>query len=230
MNRSKILVFYVAPVVALTSFLLFLFAYIAPVKTLHTGVAMLTVHVTQNSSDPVDGPSASVYIGALGSCSRATNDTVSCTSPSLNPVYDLSSLPTTAPRRLLSAPPLAAALFGLALTHSIVFFLFFTLVSYRHKLGEKSAATLDTPAVQGLLVWIGVTGFVFGIESFVTLRIWFGKAANDFNLSTVVDGPQLTATVGNVFIMLWVAYGFYGVLLVIAMMKYNVKTSQWTDF
>ncbi|KAJ7207591.1 hypothetical protein GGX14DRAFT_635599, partial [Mycena pura] len=231
MNPSKVIVLYVAPWVALTAFLLFLLVYLAPVVLLQTRVAMLTV--THHSSDPLDGPS--VFLGALGSCSRATSHAgVECTSPSLNPAYDLSdSLPPTAPHFLLSAPPVPPGFLGLALAYSIIFFVLFTLVSYRHKMGKKSAATLDKPAIQRVLVWLGVSGFLLGFTSFLIMHIWFGKAARDFNHNIVVEGsagPQLIATVGNAFIMGWVAYGFYGVLVVISIVKLNVKASKWTDF
>ncbi|KAJ7220303.1 hypothetical protein GGX14DRAFT_434123 [Mycena pura] len=201
---------------------------------LQTKVALLTVTpstvlVHSSESHPVDGPS--VFLGALGSCSRAKNDVgVNCTTPSLSPVYDLSSLPPSAPRLLLSAPPLSTPVFlGIALALSIIFFITFTLVSFRHKMGEKTTAMLDKPIVQSVSAWLGVFGFLVGIVSFLILRMWFGKAADDFNQSIVLEGsagPQLIAAVGNAFTMVWVAYTFYGVPVVISMAKLNVKASK----
>jgi len=261
MNRSKVIVLYVAPWMTLTAILLFLFAYLAPVVLFQTRVAMLAV-----TSASGDGPS--VFLGPFGSCSRATNHArVKCTSLSANPVYDLSGL-LAGPHFLLPAPPLPPGFLGFALAYSFIFFIFFTLMSFRHKMGEKVAATLDkpipetespvnrrqrifvwvgvsghkmgekvaamldSPIAQRIFVWDGVSGFLFGFTTFLISRIWFGKAADDFNQSIAIGGsagPQLTATVGNAFIMVWVAYGIFGVLLVLSMMKLNVKASEWTD-
>jgi len=230
---SKAVLLYLAPLVTLTAILLSLFAYLAPVIMLQTKVALLTVTpstvLVHGSSNPVDGPS--VFLGALGSCSRTKNDAgVNCTAPSLNPVYDLSPLPSQAPRLLLSAPPQSTPVFlGIALALSVIFFITFTLVSFRHKMGEKATAMLDKPIVQRLSAWLGVFGFLVGITSFLILRMWFGKAADDFNQSIVLEGssgPQLIAAVGNAFTMVWVAYAFYGVPVVISMAKLNVKASK----
>ena len=177
-------------------------------------------------------------------------------SPVLTLCIDLSSLPPSAPSLLLSAPPLSTPVFlGIALALSIVFFITFTLVSFRHKMGEKTTAVLDKPIVQSVSAWLGVFGFLVGKErssrflrsrahllrgivSFLILRMWFGKAADDFNQSIVLEGsagPQLSATVGNAFTstsfligvgdrclyrdtpVVWVAYTFYGVPVVISM-------------
>jgi hypothetical protein len=107
---------------------------------------------------------------------------------------------------------------GIALACSIIFFITFTLISFRHKMGEKMSASLDKPLIQRLSAWLGFFGFMIGqcsqirillsahvlqgITSFLILRMWFGKASDDFNDSIAVQGsgaPQLIANVGNAF-------------------------------
>ena len=68
-NLSKAATLYLAPVLALTSLILVLFAYTAPTIILHSRVALLVVSPSlelTNSSSPraIDGPT--VFLGALG--------------------------------------------------------------------------------------------------------------------------------------------------------------------
>lgn len=59
--------------------------------------------------------------------------------------------------------------------------------------------------------------------------MWFGKATDDFNHSIQLMGSQgidLSANVSNAFTMVWVAYSFYAVPLILAMSKMNVKASK----
>ncbi|KAJ6610028.1 hypothetical protein B0H10DRAFT_2061674 [Mycena sp. CBHHK59/15] len=230
---SKAITLYLAPVLTIAAILLSLFAYLAPVLIFQDKVALLSVTpstvLVQNSSHPVDGPS--VFLGTLGSCSRPKNDAdVNCTLATLSPTYDLSALPNSAPRLLLSAPTQATPVFlGLALACSIIFFMTFTLISFRHKMGAKMTAALDNPIAQRLSAWVGFFGFMIGITSFLILRMWFGKAADDFNNSIIMQrsqGPQLIASLGNAFTMVWVAYAFYAVPLIISLSKLNVKASK----
>ncbi|KAK7064201.1 hypothetical protein R3P38DRAFT_3165216 [Favolaschia claudopus] len=230
---SKAATLYLAPILTLTAIVLSLLSYLAPVLVLHDKVALLTVTpsttLVQNASHAVDGPS--LFLGVLGSCSRPKNDgDLTCTSPTLNPAYDVSALPSTAPRLLLSAPTQATPVFlGIGLACSIIFFFTFTITSFRHKMGEKMSATLDKPLVQRLSAWLGFFGFMIGITSFLILRMWFGKAADDFNASITMqgrDGPQLIAGVSNAFTMVWVAYSFYAVPLIISLSKLHVTTTK----
>jgi len=230
---SKAATLYLAPVLTLTAILLSLFSYLAPVLLLQTKVALLTVTpstaLVQNASHAVDGPS--VFLGVLGSCSRPKNNAgVNCTTPTLNPVYDVSALPNSAPRLLLSAPTQATPVFlGIGLACSIIFFITFTLISFRHKMGEKMTAMFDKPLIQRLSAWLGFFGFMIGITSFLILRMWFGKASDDFNDSIALQGsggPQLIANVGNAFTMVWVAYAFYAVPLIISLSKLNVNATK----
>ncbi|KAJ7361714.1 hypothetical protein DFH08DRAFT_685331 [Mycena albidolilacea] len=231
---SKAATLYLAPVLTLTAIILSLLVYLAPVLLLHDKVALLTVTPStalfQNaSSHAIDGPS--VFLGVLGSCSRPKNDAgVNCTTPTLNPIYDVSKLPSSAPRLLLSAPTQATPVFlGIGLACSVIFFITFTLISFRHKMGEKMSASLDKPLIQRLSAWLGFFGFMIGITSFLILRMWFGKASDDFNDSIAVQGsgaPQLIANVGNAFTMVWVAYAFYGIPLIISLSKLNVKATK----
>ncbi|KAF8216203.1 hypothetical protein K438DRAFT_1800247 [Mycena galopus ATCC 62051] len=231
---SKAATLYLAPVLTLTAILLSLFSYLAPVLLLQDKVSLLTVTpstaLIQNAPHAaLDGPS--VFLGVLGSCSRPKNDgSVNCTTPTLNPSYDLSALPSSAPALLLAAPTQATPVFlGIALACSIIFFITFTLISFRHKMGEKMSNAFDNAMVQRLSAWLGFFGFMIGITSFLILRMWFGKAADDFNDSIELQGssgPELIANVGNAFTMVWVAYAFYAVPLVISLSKLNVHASK----
>ncbi|ESK95853.1 hypothetical protein Moror_12351 [Moniliophthora roreri MCA 2997] len=227
---SKAVTLYLAPVLALTAILLSLFAYLAPVVMLPDRVALLTVTpstaLTQLNGGATDG--ASIFIGALGSCSRPNQGAeLNCTAPSLSPQYDLSALPESAPTLLLSSPPASSPAFiAVALTLSIIFFFTFTLISFRHKMGEKMAAALDKPMIHRLSAWIGFFGFFIGITSFLIVRMWFGKAVEDFNKSIIQmgrDGPQFIASDGNAFTMVWVAYAFYAVPVICSLAKINVS-------
>ncbi|KAK7463607.1 hypothetical protein VKT23_005548 [Stygiomarasmius scandens] len=231
---SKAITLYLAPVLMLTALLLSLFAYLAPVIMLSDRVALVTITPSTALTDAsnakaVDG--ASLFLGALGSCSRSNNDAdINCTVASLSPEYDLSVLPENAPQLVLSAPPPSSPAFiAVALAFSILFFFTFTLISFRHKMGEKIAAQLDKPLIQRLSAWIGFFGFFIGISSFLILRMWFGKAVQDFNRSVSSqgnDGPELIASDGNAFTMVWVAYAFYAVPVICSLAKLNVTTSK----
>ncbi|KAJ7070995.1 hypothetical protein C8F01DRAFT_1108612 [Mycena amicta] len=230
---SKATTLYLAPVVTLTAIVLSLLVYLAPVLILQDKVAFLVVSpstvLVQNASRPVDGPT--VFLGTLGSCSRPKNDApINCTALSLNPSYELSVLPSIAPRLLLEAPGEATPVFfGIGIVFSVVFFFTFTLTSFRQKLGEKMSVALDKPSFQRISTLLGVFGFLLGITSILFLRLWFGKAASDFNQSIALqgtNGPQLIANLGNAFTMVWVAYAFYAVPVVISLAKLHVKASK----
>jgi hypothetical protein len=231
---SKAVTLYLAPILSLTAILLSLFAFLAPAVMLHDRVSLLSVTpssaLTQprGSSKGIDGPS--LFLGALGSCSKNDNKgDITCTIPSLSPIYDTHALPGNAPKLLLSAPTASTPGFiATALVFSILFFFTFTLISFRHKLG-KASATFDKPVVQRLNAWMGVFGFIVGLVSFLILRMWFGKAADDFNndiQNQGSKGPQLVANTGNGFTMIWVAYAFYGVPVVVSLAKLNVQATK----
>lgn len=68
---SKTVTLYLAPVLALTSLFLILFAYVAPTIILHSKVALLVVSpslelTNSSASQGVDGPT--VFLGVLGTC------------------------------------------------------------------------------------------------------------------------------------------------------------------
>lgn len=230
---SKAATLYLAPVLMLTSILLSLFAYLAPVVMLQTRVSLMTVtpstSLTENDGADVDGPS--VFMGALGSCSRTSSDAaVNCTLPSFEPIYDLTVLPDAAPTVILSAPAATTPVFiALSLVFSIFFFFTFTLISFRHKMG-KAGNMLEKPMVQRMSAWIGFFGFMMGITAFLVVRMWFGKAISDFNTMIRAmddsEAPQLKASEGNGFTMIWVAYAFYAVPLILSLSKLNVTSSK----
>ncbi|EGN94569.1 hypothetical protein SERLA73DRAFT_144395 [Serpula lacrymans var. lacrymans S7.3] len=218
----------------LTTLLLSLFAYLAPTVMLHSQVALLTVTPSAALTEPgsnqaVDGPS--LFLGALGSCSRPNNEAgVSCTSPSLSPTYNTSVLPSNAPSLDLSAPPTAAPVFiAIALAFSIIFFFSFTAISFRHVIPGKFGEFWDRPMTQRGSAWIGIFGFLVGLASFLIVRMWFGKAVDDFNqgiASQGSGGPALVASTSNAFIMVWVAYAFFGIPVIVSLAKLHVMATK----
>jgi len=230
---SKAITLYLAPILSLTAILLSLFAFLAPVLMLNDRVSLLTVSpstaLTQLNASSVDGPS--IFLGALGSCSRPDNAAdVNCTGASLSPVYDLSVLSSNALQLTLSPPPPSSPAFiAMALGFSILFHITFTLISLRHKLGGKVAAMMERPAIQRFSAWIGFFGFFVGLTAFVVLRMLLGKTVDDFNntiISLGADGPQLVASDGNGFTMVWVAYAFYAVPVIASLAKLNVTQTK----
>jgi len=231
---SKAVTLYLAPLLALTAIVLSVFAFLSPTVMLHDQVALLTVTpstslIQTGPSRDIDGPS--LFLGVLGSCSRINHDaSINCTSPTISPTYDLSALPENAPKLLLSAPTASAPAFiSVALAFSLVFLVTFTLISFRHKMGERLGASLDRPLIQRLSAWIGFFGFMIGLTSFLIIRMWFGKAVQDFNNSIAAQGaqgPNLIAGLGNAFTMVWVAYAFYAVPIIISLAKLNVKATK----
>lgn len=138
--------------------------------------------------------------------------------PNLIRSLDLTVLPEKAPRLLLSAPtPTTPAFLAVAITFSFLFLISFTLISFRHKMG-KLQATFEKPMIQRLSAWVGFFGFLIGkiyldyqglahtssvgMTSFLIIRMWFGKAVQDFNTSIISQGsqgPKLLANTGNAF-------------------------------
>ncbi|KAF9651388.1 hypothetical protein BDM02DRAFT_3154396 [Thelephora ganbajun] len=229
---SNAVALYLAPILSLTAVLLTLFSYLSPAVMLHTQVSLLVVKpslllLPSPSKDKVDGPS--VLLGPLGSCSR-TNSTASinCTVPVLNPHYDLSVLPNDT-SRWLSAPTAATPAFiAIALGFSFIFFVLFTLIAFRAKLGARLGAALDRPTVQRASAWIGIFGFMIGVSSFLVIRLWFGKAVDDFNQTIELEGdngPHLIAELSNGFTMVWVGYAFHSIPLVCALAKIHVTAA-----
>jgi hypothetical protein len=131
-------------------------------------------------------------------------------------------------------------------------------------MSAKLSGALDKPMVQRLSAWVGFIGFLvgmvsfilyycmfveqeIGITSFLIIRMWFGKAVQDFNASIAAqgkNGPQLFADLGNAFtsefsqtlshrdfseylrIVAWVAYAFYAVPVIASLAKLNVTATK----
>jgi len=229
---SQIVARYLAPALSLTAVLLCLFSFLSPVVMLHSRVSLLSVlpslELTPTQNGDVDGPS--VFLGALGSCARSKNDApITCTLPVLNPTYDLSVLPGNAPN-LLSAPTSTTPAFiAVSLAFSILFFLLFTLIAFRASLGAKLSGMLGKPFLQRASAWIGLLGFMIGLTSFLVIRMWFGKAVEDFNNAVQVQeakAPALIAEISNGFIMVWVGYAFHAVPLVCSLAKIHVAVEK----
>jgi len=228
---SKVITLYLAPVLALTSIILSLLAFLAPVLVLRGKAALLVVSPSISLTNPslktsVDGPS--LFLGALGSCSRSSNSApISCEQPTLSPQYDLSNLPSNAPDLLNAPTATTPAFIAISTGLSIIFFVLFTLISLRHKLGPKLSALLDKPGVQRISSWVGLFGFMIGMTAFLVIRMWFGKAVDDFNqtISEGNGGPQLMAYTSNGFTMVWVGYSFYAVPLACSLARLHVTAS-----
>jgi len=229
---SNAVALYLAPLLSLTAVLLVLFSYLSPAVMLHTQVSLLVVKpslllLPSSSNDKVDGPS--VFLGPLGSCSRTSNSaSINCTAPVLNPHYDMSVLPSDISRWLSAPTATTPAFIGIALVFSTIFFILFSMIAFRSKLGAKLGATLDKPMVQRVCAWIGIFGFMIGISSFLVIRLWFGKAVDDFNQSIEFEGdsaPHLMAGLSNGFTMVWVGYTFHAVPLVCALAKIHVTAA-----
>lgn len=228
-NLSSAATLYLAPILSFTSFILVLFAYVAPTLILHSRVALLVVSPSLQLSDPtstkgIDGPT--VFLGLLGSCSRPNNNgPVTCTPSTVSPTYDLSALPKNAPD-LLTAPTATTPVFiAIAIALSGLFLIIFTMVSLRANLGPKLSAMLDRPTFHRVSAWLGLLSFMIGLTSFLVVRMWFGKAVEDFNKGIQEAGnnaPQLIAATSNGFTMAWVGYAFYAVPVICALARLHV--------
>jgi hypothetical protein len=64
-----------------------------------------------------------------------------------------------------------------------------------------------------------------GLSGYLILRLWFSKAVEDFNATAAADKDGFSASIGNGFIMIWVAYAFYAVPLVCALSKLHVTAT-----
>ena len=67
-----------------------------------------------------------------------------------------------------------------------------------------------------------------GLSSFLIIRLWFGKAVDDFNQSIELEGanaPHLIAELSNGFTMVWVGYAFHSIPLVCALAKIHVTAA-----
>jgi len=233
-NLSAAATLYLAPILSLTSFLLSLFAFLAPTLILHTQVSLLSVTPSSVLTSPnqppkgsLDGPS--VHFGVLGSCAQKSHSArIDCTITQFSPTYDTSVLPSNSNPDVLTALPSSASVAVLvALVLSTLFFILFVMIAMRSKLGGLGAL-LSKPNVSRASAWLGLFGFLIGMTSYLVLRLWFGKMAVDFNQAIAKQGdkgPQLVATVGNAFTMAWVAYAFAAIPLVCAMTKLHVTAA-----
>ena len=78
------------------------------------------------------------------------------------PCLDLSVLPSDASRWLSAPTATTPAFIAVALGFSTVFFILFSLIAFRAKLGAKLGVALDKPMVQRASAWIGILGFMIG--------------------------------------------------------------------
>ncbi|KZT02751.1 uncharacterized protein LAESUDRAFT_685041 [Laetiporus sulphureus 93-53] len=225
---SRAITTLLAPLLSLAAFLLILFAYLAPTLMLSMQVSLLKVSsstaLTSNSTvSSVDGPT--IFLGALGSCSRANNEaTVSCTVPSVSPTYNLSVLPSNAPDIFDTPTTATPAFIAVSLAFTVVFLFMYTFTAHHAILG-RAGVPFERPQVQRATAWIGLLGFIIGITSFLIIFMWFTKSVDDFNEDIKKlgsDAPNLIATTSNGFVMAWIGYAFYAVPLASSLAKLQV--------
>ncbi|KAF8591859.1 hypothetical protein K439DRAFT_608459 [Ramaria rubella] len=224
---TKLVPLYLAPVLALTSTLLTLFAYLAPAAMLSTQVALMiispgrSVPLPGDTKDNVDGPT--IRMGMVGSCAQSSNSAqVHCTTPSTTPTFDFSVLPGNSPTFLQSPTATTPAWIAVSLVFWSLFLIIFSMSTVRERLGGKLNVLLGKPAVARAAAWVGVLGYMIGLTSFLVNRMWFGKAVDDFNVQVAQmgsGGPNIQANLSNGFTMLWVAYAFGAVPLMCVLMK-----------
>ncbi|KAI6047596.1 hypothetical protein EDC04DRAFT_2886436 [Pisolithus marmoratus] len=231
-DLSKATTIYLTPILMLTAVFLILFAYLAPAAMLHGQVALLTVTpstvLTQpGSNQQVDGPT--LFAGLLGSCSKPNNAAgLTCTMPSISPTYNMSVFTSNTPSSVLSAPPATTPTFlAIALGFTFVFFFMYTAISFRHLMGKAGGFWEKPVRAKGIcLDW---DLFVLGLASFLIIRMYFGKAASDFNQSIQgqgTNGPQLIANTSNAFTMVWVGYAFFSIPVVVSLAKLHVLATK----
>ena len=75
---------------------------------------------------------------------------------------DLSVLPNDVSRWLSAPTATTPAFIAIALAFSSIFFILFTMIAFRAKLGPKLSVALDRPMVQRVSAWIGLIGFMIG--------------------------------------------------------------------
>ncbi|KAL5535562.1 hypothetical protein ACEPAF_3656 [Sanghuangporus sanghuang] len=231
---SKAVTLYLATILALTALFLTYFAFLAPVLLLEDRVSLLSItpstSLQDNSSSSNDVDGATLRIGALGSCSRSKRDEgLNCTQATLSPTYDLSDLPSNASLLLTGPPSASPGFIAVSLGFSTIFVFLFSIISLRSKLGPKLGAALDKPFLNRGVAWLGLIGFMIGLTAFLVIRMWFGKAIDDFNSgikSLGEDGPALVASTGNGFTMVWVGYSFLAVPLVCSLAKLHVTAGK----
>jgi hypothetical protein len=66
---------------------------------------------------------------------------------------------------------------------------------------------------------------IAGLSTYLVLRLWFEKSVQDFDVTAAADKDNITASTGNGFIMIWVAYAFYAVPLMCALAKLHVTAT-----
>lgn len=234
-NLSKAIILYLAPLLALTSFLLNLFVFLAPTILFHDSVSLARVTPalldlatnTSHKDSALDGPT--VLVGMLGSCARASSkEVLFCSPPSFAATYNTSVLPSAIPNFLtapVSATPVIAVL---ALLLFAVFLPFFTLSALREKLPGRLSALFSKPAVGSFVAWAGVLNWLVLMAVYLVMRMWLGRAVADINAQVVnlgKEAPQLHAEVANGFTMIWVAQAFAAVPVICSLMKLHMSNT-----
>ncbi|KAH7100215.1 hypothetical protein BKA62DRAFT_743852 [Auriculariales sp. MPI-PUGE-AT-0066] len=231
---AKAVLLYVAPLLALTSFLLNLFVLLAPTMMFKDSVSLAQIHPavidlatkTAAKSKDIDGPS--VLVGLLGSCARQTSDVAFwCTSPSFAATYNMTVIPSSIPT-FLTAPVAATPVFAIiALVIFAAFVPLFTLSALREKLPARMGATFSKQGMSNALAWAGVLSWLILTTVYLVMRMWLGRAVEDTNTQIFHLGkaaPQLQAEVSNGFTMIWVAQAFAAVPIVCALSKLHMAS------
>jgi hypothetical protein len=178
----------------------------------------------------VDGPT--IRLGIFGSCARKNNNANDiCTKPSFDTTYDFSALPSSAPTLTLGPPPMSASIFLVVLCFTFVFLLLHIITLLPHQMWFKLPAPVAKvstfPILSVVTPYIGLFAFSFGLLMVGMWQAQFSKEVRLFNAKIATMGskaPQLQASLGNGFTMLWIAYAFSVPSIICAFFKRSAKT------
>jgi len=225
-NFWQSVAFYVAPLFGLAGIVLSLVALLAPTLFLHNGVSFISIQPAFKA----DGPN--LFMGLLGSCTRRShNSTMLCTPAGVRPTYDFTFIPA-GPVNFFPAPATSWVFVAISIALMTIFFAIFTSITFSHRMGGKINAMVSKPTVQRNTSYIGLTGLMLGMTLISILRIYYGKAVDDFNTSFVPVGDSglFSASIGNGFYMFVLAYIFFALSIFCSITKINVKasTGKWS--
>jgi len=159
----------------------------------------------------VDGPT--IRLGALGSCAQKNKSSnLVCTKASFEATYDFSALPSNIPPSLPAFPiSSTAASYLVGIIFLSLFFAMHILTALLPAFGVSIPKVSENKTVSRVSSWIGMLGFVMMLVTVLVWRMSYGRDVNEFNARVAQMGqsaPALAASVGNGFIMIWVALAF----------------------
>ncbi|KDQ11970.1 hypothetical protein BOTBODRAFT_57046 [Botryobasidium botryosum FD-172 SS1] len=156
----------------------------------------------------VDGPT--IRLGALGSCAQRNKDSgLVCTKASLEPTYDLSFLPSNTPPSLPAFPiSSTATTYLLSILFLSSFFIMHILITVLPGFSVVTPRVSDNKTAARVSAWVGILGLVMMLTTVLVWRMSYGRDVDEFNARIAQmdqSAPALAASVGNGFVMIWVA-------------------------